>query len=548
MTDDGARRGAALMASGTAVSRMLGLLRAMVMVSAIGATGQAADAFAVANNLPNVLYMLLAGGVLNAILVPQVVRAYKRKAGQEYVDRLLTFGFAMLAGATVVLTLLAPVLVGLYTKFGDPTQEALAITFAYWCIPQLFFYGAYALLGQVLNARGSFGPYMWAPVVNNVVAIVGFGVFIVVFGTWETSGVVDAGTWTTGQVVLLAGSATLGVVAQALVLVPALRRSGVHYRPRWGLRGSGLRTAGGVATWTLAGLAIGQLGFLVVTRVASAAPDAAVAEGVARASVAGPGAYSVAFLIFMLPHSLVTVSLATALFTRLSGQAHDGDVAAVRATLSSGLRVVGVFTVFATAAVVVLVLPLTRVVLATSSEGSADAVATVVLTMILGLPAFGAWSMFQRAYYAYEDARSMVPIQVAMAAVVILGAWASQMLLRPTLWVAGAGAAMTVSYVVGAGIAQWRLRRRLGGIDGSRILKVIARATLAAVVSGAVGFGVLLLLRLWLSTGLVASIIQCAVVGTLMGLAYAGILRLLRVRELDNLLLPLLRRLPGGRR
>ncbi|GEK23104.1 murein biosynthesis integral membrane protein MurJ [Cellulomonas xylanilytica] len=548
MTDDGTRRGAALMASGTAVSRMLGLLRAMVMASAIGATGQAADAFAVANKLPNVLYMLLAGGVLNAILVPQVVRAYKRKAGQEYVDRLLTLGFAVLAGATVVLTLLAPVLVGLYSNFGNPTQNALATTFAYWCIPQLFFYGVYGLLGQVLNARGSFGPYMWAPAVNNLVAIAGFGLFIAVFGVWKTSGVVDASTWTGGQVALLAGAATLGVVAQAVVLIPALRRAGVHYRPRWGLRGSGLGAAGGVATWTLAGLGVGQLGYLVVSRVASAAPDAAVADGVTGTAVAGPAAYDVAFLIFMLPHSLVTVSLATALFTRLSAQAHDADVAGVRATLSSGLRVVGVFTVFATAAIVVLALPVTRVILATASAGSADAVASVVIAMVLGLPAFGAWSMFQRAYYAYEDARSMVPIQVAMAAVVALGAWASQMLLRPTLWVAGAGAAMTVSYVVGAGIAQWQLRRRLGGIDGARVLQVMARATLAAVVSAAVGFGVLLLLRIWLSTGLMASIIQCAVVGTLMGLAYAAALRLLRVRELDNLLMPVLRRLRGGRR
>ena len=548
MTDDGARRGAALMASGTAVSRMLGLLRGMVMVSAIGATGQAADAFAVANNLPNVLYMLLAGGVLNAILVPQVVRAYKRRAGQEYVDRLLTFGFVVLAAATVVLTLLAPVLVDLYSNFGNPTQDALATTFAYWCIPQLFFYGAYALLGQVLNARGSFGPYMWAPVVNNLVAIVGFGVFIAVFGVWDASGVTDASTWTSGQIALLAGGATLGVVAQAAVLFPALRRAGVRYRPRWGLRGSGLSTAGGVATWTLLGLTFGQLGYLVGTRVSSAAPKAAVADGVAASAVAGPGAYSVAFLIFMPPHSLVTVSLATALFTRLAAQAHDGDVAGVRATLSSGLRVVGVFTVFATAAIAVLALPLTRVVLATSTAESADAVAAVVITMIVGLPAFGAWSMFQRAYYAYEDARSMVPIQVVMAAVVVVGAWAAQMLLRPTLWVAGVGAAMTVSYVVGAGIAQWRLRRRLGGIDGARVLQVMARATLAALVSAALGFGLLLLIRLWLSTGLVASIIQCAVVGTVMSLAYAAVLRVLRVTELDNLLIPVLRRLRVGRR
>ena len=85
-----------------------------------------------------------------------------------------------------------------------------------------------------------------------------------------------------------------------------------------------------MATWTLAGLAVGQLGYLVVSNVASAAPTAAVDDGVAASAVAGAGAYDVAFLIFMLPHSLVTVSLATALFTRLSGQAHDADVAGVR--------------------------------------------------------------------------------------------------------------------------------------------------------------------------------------------------------------------------
>ena len=113
----------------------------------------------------------------------------------------------------------------------------------------------------------------------------------------------------------------------------------MHYRPRWGLRGSGLGRAGNVATWTLVGLAVGQLGYIVVSRVASQAPGAAAgARAVACAApgaVAGNAAYDYAFLIFMLPHSLVTVSLATALFTRLSGQAHDADVDGVRATLSS---------------------------------------------------------------------------------------------------------------------------------------------------------------------------------------------------------------------
>ncbi len=537
----GVRRGAALMASGTAASRLLGFLRAMVLASAIGATGQAADAFAVANKLPNVLYMLLAGGVLNAVLVPQVVRAYRRDAGQEYVDRLLSFGFALLAGATVVLTLAAPWLVRLYADPCSDTQLALATTFAYWCVPQLFFYGAYALLGQVLNARGSFGPYMWAPVVNNVVSLIGFGAFIVLFGSDHAGA--GAGAWTASHVVLLAGSATLGVVAQALVLVPFLRRAGVGYRWRWGLRGSGLGRAGNVATWTFVGLAIGQLGYVVVSRVASAAPGAACDPGT---QIAGNAAYDYAFMLFMLPHSLVTVSLATALFTRLSARAHDGDVAGVRADLSTGLRVVGVFTLLAAAGMTVLAWPVVRIVLPTQPEGAVAAVAGVVVAMAVGLPAFGAWSMCQRVYYAYEDARGMVPVQVVMAAVVAGGTLLGQAVLPNNLWVASAGVSMSVSYLVGTLIALRALRRRLGGdVDAARVLRTHARASLAALASAAVGVLVLAVVQTVGPHGLTGAVLQCALVGTAMVLTYLGGLRLLRVRELDQLTGPVLRRLRG---
>lgn len=537
------RRGVALMASGTAASRMLGLLRQMVLASAIGATGQAADAFSVANKLPNILYMLLAGGVLNAVLVPQVVQAYRRKAGQEYVDRLLTFGFAVLAGATLLLTLCAPLLVHLYAKDYTGAQRDLATAFAFWCVPQMFFYGTYALLGQVLNARNSFGPFMWAPVVNNVVSIAGFGAFIAMFGTAQAGpdGIEVAANWTTGQTTLLAGSATLGVVAQAVVLIPALRASGVHYRVRWGLRGSGLGRAGKVATWTLVGLAIGQLGYIVVSWVNTAAPGAA-----GGGAVAGPAAYDWAFLIFMLPHSLVTVSLATALFTRLSGQAHEKDVDGVRATLSGGLRVVGLFTMVATAVVAVLAVPITQILLWTSSDAQVHAVSPVVVAMIVGLPAFGAWSMCQRVFYAYEDARGMVPIQIAMAVVVVGGVLLGRAVLSPRSWVAGGGLAMSASYAVGALLALWLLRRRLRSVDGPRVTRVHAQAAAAALVTAGVGALVLALLRRLLPAGHVASILECAIVGTVMGLAYVALLRLMRVAELDALLGPLVAKL-GGR-
>ncbi|UZN03359.1 murein biosynthesis integral membrane protein MurJ [Cellulomonas sp. S1-8] len=541
---DAVRRGAALMAGGTAASRLLGFLRAMVLVAAIGTTGQAADAFSVANKMPNVLYMLLAGGVLNAVLVPQVVRAYRRNAGQEYVDRLLTFGFALLAGVTVILTFAAPLLVRVYADSCSDAQLALATTFAYWCIPQLFFYGAYALLGQVLNARGSFGPYMWAPVVNNLVSIAGFGVFFAVFV--QPSGTVpDAVSWSVGQVALLCGSATLGIVTQALVLIPFLRRAGVRYRWRWSLRGSGLGRAGTVAKWTFVGLAIGQLGYVVVSRVASAAPGVDCAPS---SEIAGNAAYDLAFMVFMVPHSLVTVSLATALFTRLARQAHDDDVDGVRASLSSGMRVVALFTLVAGAGLVVLAQPVVRLFALRETQGVVDAVAGVVVAMAVGLPAFGAWSMCQRVYYAYEDAKGMVPVQVAMAVVVVSGTLLGRALLPNSSWVVGAGLSMSLSYVLGTVLAMRTLRRRLGGrIDGANVLQTHVRAGVGALVTVPVGFGTLHLLQTYGPAGAPGAVLQCVVVASVMGLVYLGLLRLLHVRELDLLLGPVLRRLRGRR-
>ncbi|RYV51094.1 murein biosynthesis integral membrane protein MurJ [Pengzhenrongella frigida] len=531
-----------LMASGTAVSRILGFVKGSLLVYAIGMTGGAADAFALGNTLPNILYLLIAGGVLNAVLVPQVVRAYQRTDGQgdDYVNRLLTLGTVALAVLTAILTLAAPVFVAIYSNLGDPALTGLAVLFAYWCLPQVLFYGVYTLIGQVLNARGSFGPLMWAPVVNNLVSMAGLGVYLAVFGSFNANKdvIADPTTWSGGQVALLAGTATLGVVAQAFVLFIPLYRSGFRYLPRWGFRGVGLGRAGQVASWTFAGLVVGQLGILVVTNVASAVnstPDAGL-------GVAGNAVYSYAFLVFMLPHSLVTVSLLTALFTGLSAKAAVGDVAAVRDELSFGLRTVGLFTVFATAVIAVLAYPFARVLQFSASPADISALATVIVVMILGLPAFGAWSMAQRVFYAYEDARSMLPIQIGMALVVVAGSLLGQALLSPKYWVAGAGAAMTLSYGVGAVVALWMQRRRLEGFGAGRVLRLYVRVGVAAGVAAGAGWAVVHLIGGLPDTGFGRAALICAVVGLLMTAIYAGLLKVMRVSELDDLLRPLLRR------
>ncbi|NMR20418.1 murein biosynthesis integral membrane protein MurJ [Cellulomonas fimi] len=537
---DAVGRHASIMAAGTAVSRVLGFVRGALLVYAIGVTGNAADAFALGNKVPNILYLLIAGGVLNAVLVPAVVRAYRRPDGHEYVNRLLTFGTALLAALAAVLTLAAPVLVELYSNF-RPSVTALAVLFAYWCLPQVLFYGIYTLVGQVLNARGSFGPFMWAPVVNNVIAIAGLGAFLAVNGTYEQNGggIDDPTAWTGAQVALLAGTATLGVVAQALVLFVPLYRMGFRYRPRWGLRGMGLRTTGRVAGWTFAGLVVGQLGVLVVTRVATAVRDA----GGDAAGLAGNAVYDYAFLIFMLPHSLVTVSLLTALFTGLSARAAADDDAGVRGDLSFGLRTVGIFTVFAASVIMVLAFPLVRVLQPGASAQDVSAIVPVVVAMLVGLPAFGAWSMAQRVFYAYEDAKSMVPIQVGMALVVVAGALLSQAVLAPRYWVAGAGLSMSVSYLLGAVVALALLRRRIGGVDGARVLRLHARAVVAAGVAAAAGWAVVHAIGGLHDAGPARSLVVAAVVGVLMTGLYVGLLRLMRVSELTDLARPLLRRI-----
>ena len=255
-------RSSAGMAAGTIASRALGVVRAALQALAIG-TAAAANGWEVANTLPNIVYLLLAGGVLNAVLVPQITRAATHAdGGRQYVDRLLTLSIGGIALVTVLITAAAPLLVRLYASTLDPATLRLSVTFAFICLPQIFFYGLYTVLGQVLNARGQFAAFFWAPVAANVVFIAGLVAFIVLYPSQPA--VAD---YTTPMIWLLAGSATLAIACQGLILLVPLWRSGFRFRPRWGFRGVGLRGASTVALWTFAALAVSQLAFIVTSQV-----------------------------------------------------------------------------------------------------------------------------------------------------------------------------------------------------------------------------------------------------------------------------------------
>ena len=240
----GIGRASAILASGTMVSRLLGFLKVIVFARVIGQFGQSADAFALANQLPNTVYTIVAGGVLTAVLVPQIVRASLHDdGGTAYINKLVTLALGILAVTTLAASLLAPLITRFIGLGYSPEQMSLAIAFAYWCLPQIFFYGLYTVLGEVLNARKSFGPFTWVPVINNVIAIGGLLVFMALFGA-DPLGHRLATEFTPSMIALLAGSATLGVVLQAVVLYYFWRRIGLRYRPDFKFRGVGLGTAG----------------------------------------------------------------------------------------------------------------------------------------------------------------------------------------------------------------------------------------------------------------------------------------------------------------
>jgi putative peptidoglycan lipid II flippase len=323
-------RSSMIMAGGTVVSRILGLVRTVMLAYAIGVTTNAADAFGVANHLPNNVYAIIVGGLLNAVLVPQIVRARIRKdGGQGYIDGLLTVIISVFAFVTVIATLAAPLLVRLYTSGWDESTLNLATAFAYWCLPQLFFYGLYSILGEVLNARSSFGPFMWAPVVNNVVAILGLWFFISQFGLDKQEFI----HWDALTIFVLAGTATLGVASQALILFFFWKRIGLRFTFNFKLRGLGLRPALKAASWTLAMLVITQIGGLIQTSITSTTLSARHEAGIAGVAVAGT-----AWLIFMIPHSVGTVSIATAYFTKMSEHAQAKNWDALKTDVVKALR------------------------------------------------------------------------------------------------------------------------------------------------------------------------------------------------------------------
>jgi putative peptidoglycan lipid II flippase len=550
----GEARSSAIMAAGTLVSRFLGFGKTWMLGAALGLGSTVNDTFINANNLPNLIFLLVAGGVFNAVLVPQIIKASKAPdRGADYISRLLTLAVLVLLSLTLLVTLLAPWVIELTTQGYSAEQKSLAVSFAFWCLPQIFFYGLYALLTQVLNANGAFGPAMWAPILNNIVAIAGLGMFIWILGPNVTNPhTLD--NWGPTQTLLVAGFSTVGVVAQTAILLIPVFRLRLGLRPRFGWRGVGLGQAAKLSVWTLLTAAVGQLAFLYVMRIATI-PGAErlrlerAGDLSAAATLPGNAVLEVASQLYLLPHSIIALSLATVLFNRMTRAVQDGNRAELRDALSHGLRTMAVATVFGALALFALAGPL-GMFFSGGKEQDGVMLAQTLTILALSTPFMSANFMMSRVFYANEDARTPFYIQLVLALVNVVAAFCIQFLPFDQIIFAIA-ILYTGGNILSVVVSAFFLRRLLGHLDGPRIANSYIRMGYAALGSAVAGAGTLWLMGSYSADGFawsgrIEALVTIVVVGPVMLVAYLLLLKLFRVTELRDLLQPLLGRLGRG--
>ena len=522
------------MAAGTLASRVTGVFRDIALVAAIG-TGIFSDTYSVANSIPNIIYILIAGGAINAVFIPALVRHMEDDAdqGKQFTDQLLTLVGLVLLGIVIITVLIAGLIVHLYaTKLWTPEEFDVATMFARWCLPQIFFYGLYTLASQILNSRNSFALPMYAPIVNNVIVIVTAAMFVSLM-----SAVPTADSVTMAQINLLGFGTTLGVMAQALILIPALKKSGYGFKPNFQFRNVGNGKVGNLAKWTIGFVLVNQITFLMVSNLTTLAN--VLVSGDPNTVAVGFTSYQKGQLMMMLPHSIITVSIITALLPRLSRQAHDKDLSAFGGELSASLRLVSAL-IIPSAVFLLAAGPWIGALLygyGASSTAQGAALGGVASMFALGLPAFSLFYVLLRSYYAQENTKTPFMINLGFNGLHILIGFTLFSFMPQGLQVAGLALGYSISYVITCALTWMRVGKRVPEIRNSGHLRLIVRVTAASIFAAFVAY---LLVRLTITN---QSDLSALRVGLAIGiftisfsLIYLGLAKLLRISEVAAVL------------
>jgi putative peptidoglycan lipid II flippase len=470
-------RASGIMALGTIISRITGFVRGILIVAVLGTT-LLADTYNVANTMPNILYNLLVGGALTAIFIPQLVRSFEHDDGGDgFASRLITTISLILLVLVSLGMYFAPALVRLYApEFFTPGFEAekeIAIAFTRYCLPQIFFLGLFTMLGQVANARGSFGPLMWAPIANNLVGIALFGGFLIF------SPGVDITSITSNQVALLGWGTTFSVVVQALVLIPVIRKLGITLKPRLGL--SGLGKSFNLAGWTLVYVLISQLGYLVTVNVATSAAVRSAQEGVTRG--VGYTPYTYAYYVMLLPYSIVTISIITAILPHISKLALEGKRDEVKAQLVRAIRLVGVITIPSAVAFLLFGPLITQSIFVGIPNEDSRYIGYVLAALSFGLVAFSINLILIRGFNAFEDTKTQVVSILVINVIAVAISYFCLFFLKNQWVTVGLGVAFSVSYLAGLFVTLALLKKHVGKLAISEFFGQHVRLLVASLLA-----------------------------------------------------------------
>jgi putative peptidoglycan lipid II flippase len=472
----GLGRATALMAGGTLLSRVTGLFRLLVAAYALGGN-RLSDAFNLANNTPNIVHDLVLGGVLAATFVPQFVDRLSRRREDEALESIsavVTLSAVLLVVATLLFVLLAPYLIDLYALGsagrGLAAEKAVATDLLRLFAFQLLGYGAISLMTAVLNTVRRFALAAYVPVINNLVAIAVLLEFASLVAHRPSIGTVQHDH----HLVLLLGlGTTLGVIVQAIALLPATLRCGLRLRPVWRPRDPAVREILSLSSWTFGFVVANQVALFVVL---------ALAVHLGHASVT---AYTYAFQFFQLPYGMIAVSVMSAVTPELAHRFSLGDRPELARQFGIGLRrmCAGIFP--SAVGYLLLAGPLIALLLRHGAYTSADAILTgrMLALLAVGLPGYCTYLLCIRALQAMRDTRTAFFLYLLENGLNVALAF----LLTPVVHAEGLSLSLAVAYSVSACAALLVVRRKMGGLGGGKVVgRYLARSAWLSVLMGLV--------------------------------------------------------------
>jgi putative peptidoglycan lipid II flippase len=342
---------------------------------------------------------------------------------------------------------------------------------------------------------------------------------------------------------VLAGTATLGIVVQAGILFGFWRRTGLHVRPDFRWRGVGLGQIGRLAGWTFLMVVAGQLAGIVQSRALSHIPEG------------DPGFFASqnAWLLFMLPYSIIVLSIGTPYFTRLSEHAAAGRHDDVRGDIGRSIRTLGLFVVAATAALAVAAVPASRIF--TNDASEAAAASGVLLCYLISLVPLAVLFVVQRTFYVYDDTRTPFFFTLLQCVLVASTAWGAEWaldagILPPGQLAAAVALGQSFATVIQVIVATWLLRRLRGDIGIGSWMLALGRFAIAGVPAAGAGWLTFVLVggvEGWTTSSQLLGAVGAAIIGVVALVVYAGVLALLRAPELAVATQLVRRMLPGGR-